>query len=61
MTRSRVIAIGIALLWAATMYSLCAARLPQLEAMRNPCEEDEALIWTDAPHTAECVALDDIR
>lgn len=28
---------------------------------RSPCEEDEALIWVDAPHSAKCVALDDVR
>lgn len=25
-----------------------------------PCEEDEAYVWVDAPHTAKCVALDDL-
>lgn len=28
--------------------------------LRSPCEEDEALVWVDAPHVATCVPVDDL-
>lgn len=33
----------------------------QIVYVENPCEEDEALVWLDAPTKSICIPLDNIR
>jgi hypothetical protein len=44
----------------ATIGALCALALSLRDDRPMSCHEDEALVWTNAPITAECIPIDDL-
>ena len=39
---------------------ILASNIAHASTKPMPCEEDAAYVWRDAPHTAVCIALDDL-